>query len=111
MCSVGCLSRSAAFVGLWRRRPGALGAAGGGGAPVAGLELLAAAVVAAQASEEVCGAGGCAAAAAAVQMPLLLHTRLPRHRRLSEQREALQLAVAVKAISLASPFGPRCSVR
>ena len=62
MCSVGRLSRSAALVGLWRRRPGGRSsAAGGGGAPAAHLERLAAAVVAAQASEEVCGAGGCAA--------------------------------------------------
>ena len=37
---------------------------------------------------------------------LLLVPRLRRHRRLSEQREALQLAVAVKAVSLASSFGP-----
>jgi hypothetical protein len=44
-------------------------------------------------------------------MALLLVPRLPHHRRLSEQREALQLAVAVKAISLASPFRPHCSVR
>ena len=62
MCSVGCLSRSAALVGLWRRRPGGRSsAAGGGGAPAASSERRAAAVVAAQASEEVCGAGGCAA--------------------------------------------------
>ena len=74
-------------------------------------ELPAAANEAAQASQGVCGASGCAAAAAAVQMALLLVPRLPHHRRLSEQREALQLAVAVKAISLASPFRPHCSVR
>ena len=79
VCSVGRLSRSAALVGLWRRRPGGRSsAAGGGGAPAASSERRAAAVVAAQASEEVCGASGCAAAATPVQMPLLLHTRLPR---------------------------------
>ena len=105
-------SRSAALVSLVATAPGGRSsAAGGGGAPVTAVEQTAAAVVAAQASEEVCGARGHAAAATPVQMPLLLLTRLPRQRPLSEPREALQLGSVPPAISLTSRFVPRCSVR